>query len=169
MLTRLNSTLEYRGTTHLSKDAVLDAIGFMPTERGTDFYSGVMVGNAINRTYTRVDGDRFQISRNAGMNTPLGAAVVCSGRVSEDGGKTIIYTRFTAGVIPVALWLWLAAASLLAAIFVSLTFSPVDALILFLAPVPLVAFYSFKRWEQRWLRSVLSERLGGVDWDIDRR
>ena len=95
------ASMTYIARLNVSKADTIRRIDSMPKERGSDFLAGVIAGGAVNKTYTRVDGDQFQISRTAGM----GPSVVCSGTVSEQYGQSVITLRTTYGLIPVHLWL----------------------------------------------------------------
>jgi hypothetical protein len=104
--------MTYSARLNLSKADTIRLIDSMPKERGSDFFAGVIAGGAVIRTYTRVDGDQFQISRTAGM----GPSVVCSGRVSEQYGQSVITLRTSYGLVPVHVWLSLSLIALLAAV-----------------------------------------------------
>ena len=140
----------------------------MPKERGSDFLAGAIAGGAVNRTYTRVDGDRFQISRTAGM----GPSVVCSGTVSEQYGQSVITLRTTYGLVPVHVWLDLSLVALLAAVlafvFLGLEFA-VLAWTLIGISIVLGGYWCFKLWDAQFLRAVLSKHLEGVRWSQSRR
>ena len=141
------------------------AIDSMPKERGTDFYAGRTVSRSVNRTYTRIDGDQFQVSRTAGMGSP----VVVSGKIADDdSGNAVIFLSTSFGFLPLG--------SSLAAAFVVLAIGLyfLNAGKLYLAAsFAILSAYAFswfvgKFWEARYLRSKLSEHLGGVTWEWDK-
>ena len=79
-----------------SKASALAAIGKMPKERGSDFGAGRIAGASLHRTYTRINGDQFQISENAGM----GGAPVGNGLVTVEYGTTVVRVEFVYAFVP---------------------------------------------------------------------
>ncbi len=147
----------------MSKAAVIRLIDSMPKERGTDFFAGTIVAGAVNRTYTRVDGDRFQISRTAGM----GPSVVCSGQVSEIHGQSVITLRTTYGLVPVHAWLALSLVALVAAATLIAIRGQELAASAWTAvgfSFVLACYWRFKLWDAKFLRSELSKYLEGARW-----
>ena len=138
----------------------LEALDWMPKERDKSFMAGRIIGGAVDRTYTRVDGDRFQISRTAGM----GPSVVCGGRVSEANGVAVIHLRVTFGVVSAGFWLLLAACLLLGATAYYFAGNTYMAVVLLGLSAVSFIWYRFWLWDAGYLRSALSEQLGGVEW-----
>lgn len=155
--------MTYIARLNISKADTIRRIDSMPKERGSDFLAGVIAGGAVNRTYTRVDGNQFQISRTAGM----GPSVVCSGTVSEQYGQSVITLRTTYGLVPVHLWLGLALMALLAAILVFATLGPEFTVLAWTSigfSIVLGAYWWFKLWDAQYLRGELSKYLEGARW-----
>ncbi|NNL62177.1 MAG: hypothetical protein HKO69_00070 [Woeseiaceae bacterium] len=73
----------------------------MPKERGSDFAAGPIAGASLHRTYTRVTGDQFQISQNAGM----GGAPVGNGLVTVEYGRTVVRVEFGYAYFPNTIFL----------------------------------------------------------------
>ena len=147
----------------ISKAAAIQLIDSMPKERGSDFLAGPMAGAAVNRTYTRVDGDRFQISRTAGM----GPSVVCSGEVSEQYGQSVITLRTTYGLVPVHAWLGLSLVTLIVAVVLLTVTGPDHAVFAWTSigiAFVLGGYWWFKHWDAHFLRSELSKYLPGAKW-----
>ena len=139
---------------------VLHAIDQMPKERGSDFLAGVVAGWANGRTYTRVDGNRFQVSRSAGMGT----FTVISGDVSEEFSRTFITIFTTYGLVPVLTWLVTGiclSIGALALLFFGYFFYSLNV---FLLSVAAFIWFFFKRSDAKYLRSEVSKRLGGLRW-----
>lgn len=161
------ASMTYIARLNISKAATLRLIDSMPKERGSDFLAGAIAGVAVNRTYTRVDGDQFQMSRTAGM----GPSVVCSGTVSEQYGQSVITLRTTYGLVPVHVWLALSLMALLAGV---LAFAFLGRELAVLAwtsigfSVVLGGYWWFKLWDAQFLRSELSKYLEGVRWSQSR-
>ena len=152
--------MEYRGYANMSRKDALEALDWMPKERDRSFMAGRMVGGAIDRTYTRVDGDRFQISRTAGM----GPSVVVSGKVTESNSVAVIDIKVTFGLVSASFWVLLAVGLLLGALayyFSANTYMAVVAL--GLSAVSFI-WYWFVLWDAGYLRTQLSETLDGVEW-----
>ncbi len=157
--------MNFVGYTDLSKEEALEALDWMPKERGKGFMAGRMAGAGVNRTYTRVDGDRFQISRTAGM----GLSVVCSGVVGESHGKAVISLRVTCGVVPAGFWLLLGLGLLAGSAAYYSSDKTYEAVVcLGLSAVSLL-FYWFKLWDAGYLREQLSACLGGIEWERRKR
>ncbi|MDJ0710109.1 MAG: hypothetical protein QNJ14_06955 [Woeseiaceae bacterium] len=155
--------MTYMARMDCSKAAAIQLIDSMPKERGSDFLAGPIARGAVNRTYTRVDGDRFQISRTAGM----GSSVVCSGDVSEDYGRSVITLRFTYGLVPIYTWPILSLVALLAAVLLIAVLGNESAALAWALvgfSLVLVGYWWFKLWDARFLISELSKRLNGVRW-----
>ncbi len=151
--------MKFRGYTELSKQEALKALDWMPRERDKGFMAGRMVGGAVNRTYTRVDGDRFQISRTAGMGS-----AVCSGRVSEANGVAVIDLLVTFGLVSAGFWLLLAMGLFFGATAYYVYGDLYMAVVALGLSVTSLIWYWFARWDARYLMSAVSERLGGVEW-----
>jgi hypothetical protein len=155
--------MTYIARLNLSKAATLQLINSMPKERGSDFLAGAIAGGTVNRTYTRVDGNRFQISRTAGM----GPSVVCSGEVSEQYGQSVITLQTTYGLVPVHVWLVLSIIAVVAAILLVAILGRGYAVFAWmLAGFSLVlgVYWLFKLWDAQFLRSELSKYLKGARW-----
>ncbi len=137
----------------------LQALDDMPKERDMGYYEGRAAAAGLDRTYTRMDGDRFEISQTAGM-----ASAVISGLVSESAGRTVIDLSVYYGLVPNRYWLKLAVLlALLAPIMYAWTGweEAVIALVLgFAALTP----YIIGRSDVNFVLSRLSEALGGVEW-----
>ena len=139
----------------------------MPKERGSDFLAGAIAGGAVNRTYTRVVGDQFQISRTAGM----GPSVVCSGTVSEQYGQSVITLRTTYGLVPVHVWPVLSLMALLAGVLAFAFLGRELAVLAWISigvSVVLGSYWWFKLWDAQFLRGELSKYLEGVRWSQSR-
>lgn len=155
--------MTYIARLSMSKSTVVRLIDSMPKERGSDFLAGVFVGRAVNRTYTRVDGDEFQISRTAGM----GPSVVCSGKISEQYGQSVIILDTTYGVIPIQVWPALALAALIGAVmFIGLLGASYAETAWTMLGVSclLGGLWWFKLWDAKFLRGELSKYLEGARW-----
>ena len=156
--------MKHTARTPMAAAEVIGAIDGMPKERGGDFYAGKMVAGAVNRTYTRVDGDRFQVSRTAGMGSP----VVVSGKVTDDGnGGAVVSLTTTFGLWPLGTFL------VVGILLLALGVYFVYAREFFYAATSAVAstvpfgWYRTKSWDARYLRSELSKYLGGISWVPD--
>ena len=155
--------MTYIARLSISKAATIRLIDSMPKERGSDFLAGPIAGGAVNRTYTRVDGDRFQISRTAGM----GPSVVCSGEVSEQYGQSVITLRTTYGLVPVHVWLGLSLIALVAAVLSIAILGQGYAVLAWISvgiSIVLGSYWWFKLWDAQFLRSELSKYLEGARW-----
>ena len=155
--------MTYIARLNIPKAAAIRLIESMPKERGSDFLAGAIAGGAINRTYTRVDGDRFQISRTAGM----GPSVVCSGEVSEQYGQSVITLRTTYGLVPVHVWLGLSLMVLLGAVLVFVFLGREFATLAWTSigiSFVLGGYWWFKLWDAQFLRGELSKYLDGATW-----
>ena len=152
--------MNLRGYSKLSMQDALQALDEMPKERGgKGYYAGRHVRSAVGRTYTRMDGDRFQISQTAGM-----ASAVCSGVVSESGGKTVIDLAVTEGLIPSRYWLMLVVIPALLVPVMYFLFgwmAAAGALVLFFGALH---GYMIRRVDVSFLLTCLSDVLGGVEW-----
>ena len=152
---------------NISKAATIRLIDSMPKERGSDFLAGAIAGGAVNRTYTRVEGDQFQISRTAGM----GPSVVCSGTVSEQYGQSVITLRTTYGLVPVHVWPVLSLMALLAGVLAFAFLGRELAVLAWISigvSVVLGSYWWFKLWDAQFLRGELSKYLEGVRWSQSR-
>ena len=159
--------MTYIARLSISKAATIRLIDSMPKERGSDFLAGAIAGGAVNRTYTRVDGDRFQISRTAGM----GPSVVCSGTVSEQYGQSVITLRTTYGLVPVHFWLGLSLVTLLAAVLTFAILGQEFAVLAWMSvgiSIVLGGYWWFKLWDAQFLRGELSKYLEGANWSQSR-
>lgn len=155
--------MDYIARLNFAKADTIRRIDAMPKERGSDFLAGAIAGGAVNRTYTRVDGDRFQISRTAGM----GPTVICSGTVSEQYGQSVIMLRTTYGLILVHVWLGLSLIALLAAVLMFQTMEPEFAVLAWTSigiSVVFGGYWWFKLWDAQFIRSELSKHLEGAHW-----
>ena len=137
----------------------------MPKERGTDFFAGRITAGAVNRTYTRVDGDQFQVSRTAGMGSP----VVVSGKVTDDeSGGAKVYLTTTFGPWPLGTLLVAGIFLLALAVYLVYEQAYFNAAASLIASGAAVYWYGMKFWDARYLRSELSKCLGGVTWELDK-
>ena len=147
----------------MSAAEVISALDRMPKERGSDFYAGRTVAGAVNRTYTRVDGNQFQVSRTAGM----GSRVVVSGKaMDDDNGGAVVFLATTFGAWP--LGTLLVAGIFLLALGVYLVYARefFYAAYSALAAGACIFWYAMKFWDARYLRSQISEYLGGITWEL---
>ena len=159
--------MTYIARLNISKADTIRLIDSMPKERGSDFLAGAIAGGAVNRTYTRVEGDQFQISRTAGM----GPSVVCSGSVSEQYGQSVITLRTTYGLIPIHTWLGLSLTALLAAVLVFALVGPEFSVLACSSigmSIVLGGYWWFKLWDAQFLRGELSKYLEGARWSRSR-
>lgn len=153
--------MKFVGYTNLSREEALEALDFMPKEREKSFMGGRMVGGAVNRTYTRVDGDRFQISRTAGM----GPSAVCSGVVNERNGTALISLRVSFGVVSAGFWLLLAVVLLSVSAACYLSDNHYWAAVSLGVSAVSFIWWRFRFWDASYLREQLSDCLGGVEWE----
>ena len=146
----------------MSAAEVIGALDGMPKERGSDFMAGRIAAASVNRTYTRVDGDQFQISKSAGMGSP----VVVSGKVTDDeSGGAVVFMTTSFGLWPLGAFivagiiLWAAGVYFLnAGVFT------VAATSFVLSGFPIGSFIGKLR-DARFLRSEISKYLGGAEWE----
>ena len=149
----------------MSAAEVISALDSMPKERGSGFMSGRIVAGAINRTYTRVDGDQFQVSRTAGM----GSTVVASGKVAEDDdGGSVVFLTTTFGAWPLGTLLVVAVFLLALAIYLVHLQEYFNAVAAVIASGTAIYWYGMKYWGASYLRSEISKFLGGVKWEQQR-
>ncbi len=146
----------------MSAADVISALDGMPKERGSGFMSGRIAASSVNRTYTRVDGDQFQVSKSAGMGSP----VVVSGKVTDDdNGGAVVFTTTSFGLWP--LGALLAAGMLLWAVgvyFLNARVFTAAATSFVLSGFPIGMFIGNLR-DARFLRSEISKHLGGIEWE----
>ena len=151
--------MNLRGYPKLSMQEALQALDEMPKERDTGHYAGRAATAGLGRTYTRMDGDRFEISQTAGM-----ASAVVSGLVSESGGRTVIDLAIYFGLVPNRYWLRLSVLLVLIApimyAWVGWETALVAVVLGFAALIP----YMAGRSDVNFVLSRLSEALGGVEW-----
>ena len=152
--------MKHSAETSLSVEEVLQAIDRMPKERGSDFMAGSVAGAAIDRTYTRVEGNRFQVSRTAGM----GPSVVCSGEVSDEQGKTVIYLSTTYGILPNAVWLVLGTLLSVVTAIVFARGNPLLAGSIAMASVASFSQFAVKLIDARYLRAEISKYVHRLSW-----
>ena len=144
----------------MSVDEVIEALDKMPKERKTDFVAGKLTPLSIARTYTRVDGKRFQVSRTAGY----GSDVTCTGVVTEAKGRTRISLLTTFGLFPN----WLA--YLGAVVCLGIAYIPLrdgdyfHTAVAVLAAIAFVSLVALRFSEARFLRKEVSKYLGDVPW-----
>ena len=137
----------------------LQALDEMPKERDTGHYAGRAAAHGLGRTYTRMDGDRFEISQTAGM-----ASAVLSGLVSESGGRTVIDLTVYYGLVPNRYWLKLSALLVLLAPIMYAWTGWEEALVALVLGFAALIPYSMGRSDVNFVLSRLSETLGGVEW-----
>ncbi len=155
--------MTYIARLSMPKSAAIKLLDAMPKERGSDFLAGVIAGGVVNRTYTRVDGDRFQISRTAGM----GSSVVCSGEISDQHGQSVVMLRTTYGMLPLQGWPALSLLALIGAVLFYMVFGrDLAALAWGSAGVSVLSsgLWWFKLWDANFLRNELSKHLNGARW-----
>ena len=141
------------------------AIDGMPKERGTDFYAGRMTADSVNRTYTRVDGDQFQVSRTAGMGSP----VVASGKISDDGnGGAIVALSTTFGFLPLGTMFFGGFVILAIGLYFANAGELYPAATCVIGSAFAFGTFVKKLWEARYLRSELSKYLGDIEWVSDK-
>ena len=144
----------------------IGAIGSMPKERGTDFFAGRMVAGAVDRTYTRVDGNQFQVSRTAGM----GLSAVVSGKVKDDeNGGAVVLLSTTFGIWPLGVLIVAAVFLLALGAYIVYAREFFYAAASAFASGVSIFWYLINSWDARYLRSKVSDRLGGVAWVSDRQ
>lgn len=145
----------------MSAADAIRAIDAMPKERGSDFAAGRHAAASVNRTYTRVDGNQFQVSTTAGMGSP----VVVSGKVTDDeSGNAMLFLSTSFGNVPLGPS-FIAGFVVLA---IGLYFANAGEYYLAAALVIMSGYvfnwFARKLREARYLRSEISRYLGGVDW-----
>ena len=144
----------------------IGSIGDMPKERGTDFFAGRMAAGAVVRTYTRVDGNQFQVSRTAGM----GISAVVSGKVTDDeNGGAVVLLSTTFGIWPLGMLLVAAIFLLASGAYFAYAREFFYAFASVFASGVSIFWYWVNYWDARYLRSKVSDRLGGVDWVLDQQ
>ena len=151
--------MNLRGYPKLSMQEALQALDEMPKERDTGHYAGRAATAGLGRTYTRVDGDRFEISQTAGM-----ASAVVSGLVSESGGRTVIDLAIYFGLVPNRYWLRLSVLLVLIAPIMYAWLGWETALVAFVLGFTALLPYMVGRSDVNFVLSRLSETLGGVEW-----
>ncbi len=146
----------------MSAAEVISALDSMPKERGSGYMSGRIAAGAINRTYTRVDGDQFQVSRTAGM----GSTVVASGKVADDdGGGSVVFLTTAFGAWPLGTLLVAAVFLLGLAMYLVYLREYFNAVAAVIASGTAIYWYRMKFWGASYLRSEISKYLGGVEWE----
>lgn len=151
----------HKATIRKPVDVVIQLLDEMPKERRTDYVAGKLAPSIVGRrTFTRVDGNKFQISRTAG----LGSAACCTGIVASEGSNTIINLRTTFGIIPNAAYV--ALALFLGALSIDFYMSDeylIAGFCLALAATTM-GYRSLRLFDAKCLRQAVSEQLGGVEW-----
>ena len=156
--------MKHIAKTTMTAAEVIGAIDSMPKERGSDFYAGRMAAGAVTRTYTRVDGYQFQVSRTAGMGSP----VVVSGRVMDDErGGAVVYLTTTFGAWPLGTFLLVGIILLALGAYLVYAREFLHAAASMVASTVPFGWYRAKSRDSRYLRAELSERLGGISWVSD--
>ena len=94
----------------------------------------------------------------------MGSSAVCSGVVVEKNGKAVIRAAVSYEV-PVVLALLLSAGMLIGSAAYYFSDNNYMAVVFLGLSVACLVGYQFLLWEARFLRSKLSECLGGVEWE----
>ena len=152
--------MNLRGYCTLSMQEALQALDGMPKERDMGYYEGRAAAAGLDRTYTRMDGDRFEISQTAGM-----ASAVLSGLVSESGSRTVIDLTVTYGLVPNRYWLKLSTLLVLLAPIMYVWIGWEEALVALVLGLAALIPYIMGRTDVSFVLSRLSETLGGVEWE----
>ena len=139
----------------------MSALDKMPKERRTDFVAGKLAPSSVGRrTFTRVDGNKFQISKTAG----LGSDACCSGVVISENGKTIIDLRTTFGIFPHAAYVGLA----LALFAVSIGFFAYGEYVIsgvsLVGAVTAIGYRALRLYDAKFLRNELKRQISGIEW-----
>ncbi len=154
--------MKHAARTNMSAAEVISALDSMPKERGSGFMSGRIVAWGTNRTYTRIDGDQFQVSRTAGM----GSTVVASGKVvDEEGGGAAVFLTTTFGAWPLGTLLVVAVFLLVLAAYLVYLREYFNAVAAVIASGVSVFWYGMKFSGAWYLRSEISKHLDGIEWE----
>ena len=148
----------------LPSKEVLRRLDSLPRERGQSWAASTAWAASTGRMFTRVEGETFQVSSNAGMSMlgPIG-----NGQVERRGAESEVHVTFRYGVAPSWLPRLAFGLNVLCALATtpllytdqSLPFYVVGALL------PLTALFWFATSsEVRFLLRELSESLGGATW-----